>query len=59
MRIIPVTTAAAAPTAEAEIVLVPGRAAYLPATGTLLVADLHLGKAATFRSIVASGDGVA
>jgi DNA ligase-associated metallophosphoesterase len=29
---------------------VPGRAAYLPATGTLLVADLHLGKAATFRS---------
>ena len=50
MRIIPVTAAAAAPTAEAEIVLVPGRAAYLPATGTLLVADLHLGKAATFRS---------
>jgi DNA ligase-associated metallophosphoesterase len=50
MRIIPVTTAAEAPTAAAEIVLLPGRAAYLPATGTLLVADLHLGKAATFRS---------
>jgi len=50
MRIIPVTTAALAPTAEAEIVLLPGRAAYLPATATLLVADLHLGKAATFRS---------
>ncbi len=33
----------------ADIVLLPGRAAWLPATGTLLVADLHLGKAATFR----------
>jgi len=50
MHIIPVTTAAEAPTAAAEIVLLPGRAAYLPATATLLVADLHLGKAATFRS---------
>ena len=29
--------------------LLPGRAAYLPARRTLLVADLHLGKAATFR----------
>ena len=35
--------------AEADIVLLPGRAAWLPATRTLLVADLHLGKAATFR----------
>jgi len=50
MHIIPVTTAAEAPAAEADIVLVPGRAAFLPATATLLVADLHLGKAATFRS---------
>jgi DNA ligase-associated metallophosphoesterase len=50
MLILPVTAAADAPAAEAEIVLVPGRAAYLPATETLLVADLHLGKAATFRS---------
>jgi DNA ligase-associated metallophosphoesterase len=52
MRILPVTAAAEAPAAEAEaeIVLVPGRAAFLPATATLLVADLHLGKAATFRS---------
>ena len=50
MRIIPVTSADLAPAAEADIVLLPGRAAYLPATGTLLVADLHLGKAATFRS---------
>ena len=33
----------------ADIVLLPGRAAFLPATQTLLVADLHLGKAATFR----------
>lgn len=34
---------------DAEIVLLPGRAALLPASATLLVADLHLGKAATFR----------
>ncbi len=33
----------------AEILLLPGRAAVLPATRTLLVSDLHLGKAATFR----------
>ncbi len=33
----------------ADIVLLPGRAAWLPATRTLLVADLHLGKAAAFR----------
>ncbi|RLS79636.1 MAG: ligase-associated DNA damage response endonuclease PdeM [Planctomycetota bacterium] len=33
----------------ADVILLPGRAAYLPATQTLLVADLHLGKAATFR----------
>lgn len=32
-----------------EIRLLPGRAALLPASATLLVADLHLGKAATFR----------
>ena len=50
MRIVPVTAAAEAPDADADVVLLPGRAAYLPATGTLLVADLHLGKAATFRS---------
>jgi DNA ligase-associated metallophosphoesterase len=50
MRIVPVTSAAEAPAAEADIVLLPGRAAYLTATATLLVADLHLGKAATFRS---------
>ncbi len=35
---------------DADILLLPGRAAFLPATATLLVADLHLGKAATFRS---------
>lgn len=33
----------------ADILLLPGRAALLPASRTLLVADLHLGKAATFR----------
>jgi len=32
-----------------DILLLPGRAALLPASRTLLVADLHLGKAATFR----------
>ena len=37
------------PGAAADIVLLPGRAAFLPASGTLLVADLHLGKAAAFR----------
>lgn len=35
--------------ASIGIVLVPGRAAWMPSTRTLLVADLHLGKAATFR----------
>lgn len=34
---------------DADVVLLPGRAAFLPASATLLVADLHLGKAATFR----------
>jgi DNA ligase-associated metallophosphoesterase len=34
---------------SADLVLLPGRAAWLPATRTLLVADLHLGKASTFR----------
>jgi DNA ligase-associated metallophosphoesterase len=32
-----------------DILLLPGRAALLPASRTLLVADLHLGKAAAFR----------
>lgn len=40
---------AAAGAAADGIVLLPGRAAWLPATATLLAADLHLGKAATFR----------
>jgi len=34
---------------DADVVLLPGRAAFLPGSRTLLVADLHLGKAATFR----------
>jgi len=33
----------------ADILLLPGRGAFIPASRTLLVADLHLGKAATFR----------
>ena len=32
-----------------DLLLLPGRAAFVPATRTLLVADVHLGKAATFR----------
>jgi DNA ligase-associated metallophosphoesterase len=40
---------AAAAAAKADILLLPGRGALLPASRTLLVADLHLGKAATFR----------
>ena len=34
---------------DADIVLLPSRAALLPATQTLVCADVHLGKAATFR----------
>jgi metallophosphoesterase superfamily enzyme len=34
---------------DADIVLLPGRAALLPAMQTLVCADVHLGKAATFR----------
>lgn len=44
-----VTAEPAAIDTVADVVLLPGRAAFLPATRTLLVADLHLGKAATFR----------
>ncbi|NBT14005.1 MAG: ligase-associated DNA damage response endonuclease PdeM [Planctomycetia bacterium] len=35
--------------ADGDLVLLAGRAAFVPATATLLVADVHLGKAATFR----------
>ena len=35
--------------ARCRVELLPGRAAMLPASRSLLVADLHLGKAATFR----------
>lgn len=34
----------------ADILLLPGRAAFMAASATLLVSDLHLGKAAAFRS---------
>ena len=34
---------------EADIVLLPGRAAFLPQTSTVVCSDIHLGKAATFR----------
>ena len=32
-----------------KVELLPGRAAFLPASKSLIVADIHLGKAATFR----------
>jgi len=35
--------------AGVDVALLPGRAALLPATQTLVCSDLHLGKAATFR----------
>lgn len=35
--------------ANADIVLLPGRAAFLPKTSTVVCSDIHLGKAATFR----------
>ena len=34
---------------EADIVLLPGRAAFIPQTSTVVCSDIHLGKAATFR----------
>lgn len=37
--------------AAPDILLLSGRAAIVPASRTLLVADLHLGKAATFRRL--------
>lgn len=50
MQIEIVASSSDTPTTAADIVLLPGRAAFLPSSQTLLVADLHLGKAATFRS---------
>lgn len=50
MQIAVASSPAAAVATAADIVLVPGRAAYLPDSRTLLVADIHLGKAATFRA---------
>ena len=34
---------------DTDIVLLPGRAAFLPKTSTVVCSDIHLGKAATFR----------
>jgi len=42
-------TIGTADAAASDIVLLSGRAAWIPVSRTLLVADLHLGKAATFR----------
>ena len=49
VRIESVAAAGVADKPAPEILLLPGRAAILPPSRTLLVADLHLGKAATFR----------
>lgn len=49
MQIACETGAAPAGVSAPDILLLPGRAAFVPASRTLLVADLHLGKAATFR----------
>ena len=49
VRIESVAAAGVADKPAPEILLLPGRAALLPPSRTLLVADLHLGKAATFR----------
>jgi DNA ligase-associated metallophosphoesterase len=43
------TTVEVGTDSEADVVLLPGRAALLPSSRTLLVSDMHLGKAATFR----------
>jgi uncharacterized protein len=37
--------------ASAELILLPQRAAYVPAHRSLLVADLHIGKAVSFRRL--------
>ena len=34
---------------DTDVVLLPGRAAFLPQTSTVVCSDIHLGKAATFR----------
>jgi DNA ligase-associated metallophosphoesterase len=49
VRIESVPAAAAGDETAPDILLLQGRAALLPTSRTLLVADLHLGKAATFR----------
>lgn len=52
MKVVALPTPEAAATlasAAADVALLPGRAAFLPAARTLVVADIHLGKAATFR----------
>jgi DNA ligase-associated metallophosphoesterase len=49
VRIESVPAAAARDETAPDILLLQGRAALLPTSRTLLVADLHLGKAATFR----------
>src|SRR4051812_41265259 len=47
------------PEAAREVMLLPHRAVYWPAAATLLIADLHLGKSETYRTLGAAiPDGV-
>jgi len=50
MSVVRVNPLGASGPAEAEVVLLPERAVWWPATRTLLVADLHLGKCETLRA---------
>lgn len=50
-RLPPGAACATLPWTDAPLWLLPQRAAYCPATASLLVADVHLGKAASFRRL--------
>jgi DNA ligase-associated metallophosphoesterase len=50
-RVTPVAASARIAWGGHELRLLPGKAALIEASGTLLVADVHLGKAATFRRL--------
>lgn len=50
-RLPPGAASAHLPWPDATLWLLPQRAAYCPASATLLVADVHLGKAASFRRL--------
>jgi DNA ligase-associated metallophosphoesterase len=47
----PQSTIATVRVAGQDLMLLPEKAAFLPASDTLLIADAHIGKAATFRHL--------